>query len=108
MFLYLGKDVTVRARDVVGAFDMEATTVSQATRGFLARCEADGRVTNVSDGLPKLFVLCVFDGEPHVFVTSITMETFRKRAKGRAWPGARGGGGKAAYGGAGALPRGGQ
>ena len=81
MYLHLGKDVTIKAGDLIGIFDLDNTTISPDTRDFLARCEKNDIVTNVSDDLPKSFVVCRYNGETHVFLSAISPTTLKKRAE---------------------------
>ena len=80
MYIHLGNDVAVRQKDIIGIFDFEKATVSKETRDFLKKCEQDNIVTNVSDDLPKSFVLCGLDGGGHVFISAISPATLFKRA----------------------------
>ena len=43
MYLHLGQDVVVRQQDIVGVFDMDNTTISRYTRGYLRQAEKQGR-----------------------------------------------------------------
>ena len=56
MYVLLG-DSVISDRDVVGVFDMDATTVSVRTRDFLKKAQDGGRVVNTSYELPKAFVV---------------------------------------------------
>ena len=58
MYLHLGQAVLVPFHDVIGVFDLDITSQSHLTRGFLERAEREGSVTNVSDELPKSFIVC--------------------------------------------------
>ena len=58
MYLHLGQNVVVSDADVIGIFDLDNTTGSRITRNFLNEAEKAGRVTSVSDDLPKSFVVC--------------------------------------------------
>jgi hypothetical protein len=58
MYLHVGQSVVVPFGDVIGIFDMDNTTASQLTRKTLERAEQKGQVVNVSEDLPKSFVLC--------------------------------------------------
>ena len=62
MYLHLGQETVVRLDEVVGIFDMDKSTISKHSRQFLADAEKGGRVFNVSEELPKSYVVCV-DGE---------------------------------------------
>ena len=58
MFLHIGQDTVVRDREIIGIFDIENTTVTKNTRGFLAAAEKKGQTVAVSNELPKSFVVC--------------------------------------------------
>ena len=70
----------MRKKDIIGIFDIDTATVSRDTRAFLKKCEDDDSVTNVSDDLPKSFVLCRYDDKAHLFVSAIASATLRKRS----------------------------
>lgn len=55
MYLHLGQDKVVSMDEIVGIFDLDTSTVSKATRDYLAKAEKDGCVTNVCTDLPKSF-----------------------------------------------------
>lgn len=81
MYLHLGQDTVVRLDDVVGIFDMDTTTISKNSRQFLADAEKGGRVFNVSEELPKSYVVCVDDeGTETVYISQISSATLRRRA----------------------------
>ena len=79
MYLHLGKDVLVRARDVIGIFDMETTTTGELTRSYLKRAEAQSQVTNVSFELPKSFILTRENGVERVYISQIAPSTLQRR-----------------------------
>lgn len=58
MYLHLGQSVVTPHSDVIGVFDLDVTSQSHITRAFLTRAEREKRVVNVSEELPKSFVLC--------------------------------------------------
>ena len=62
MYLHLGQSIVVPYSDVIGVFDLDITSQSHITRAFLARAEQEKRVVNVSEELPKSFVLCQSGG----------------------------------------------
>lgn len=79
MYLHLGNDISVRAGDVVGIFDLDTSTVSRATRDFLTAAEKGGRVVNVTGELPKSFVVCGRRGGLKVYITQISSAALRGR-----------------------------
>ena len=82
MYLHLGQNVVVPYRDVLGLFDLDNTSASHLTRRFLERAEQEGRVVNVSDDLPKSFVLCRHGEEPPmVYLSQLSTATLLRRAE---------------------------
>ena len=57
MFLHIGSSRNIRTSDVIGIFDMDTATVGVQTKRFLSRAQRDGRIVNVSDELPKSFLV---------------------------------------------------
>lgn len=87
MYLHLGQDVVVRQREIVGVFDMEYTTISRYTRGYLRDAEKEGRVVYASMELPKSFVVCSQSrrrgkARPDtVYISQIAPATLKKRSR---------------------------
>ena len=82
MYLHIGEETVVRTDEVLGIFDIENTTVSPATRDFLAAAEQHGHVVTIGDDLPRSFVVCMADdGTQTVYISQISCATLRKRAK---------------------------
>ncbi|MDD7309738.1 MAG: DUF370 domain-containing protein [Eubacteriales bacterium] len=76
MYLHLGADTVVRTRDIVAVFDMDRATVNATSRKFLAAAEKKKKVVNVSDDLPKSFVVCA-DGR--VLISAVSSQTIARR-----------------------------
>ena len=82
MYLHIGEETVVRTDEVLGIFDIENTTVSPATRDFLAAAEQHGHVVTIGDDLPRSFVVCMAaDGTQTVYISQISCATLRKRAR---------------------------
>ena len=82
MFLHIGQDTVVRDREIIGIFDIENTTVTKNTRGFLAAAEKKGQTVAVSNELPKSCVVCGDKrGEERVYISQISTATLYKRYK---------------------------
>ena len=81
MYLHLGQETVVMQDDIVGIFDLDNTTVSKATRDYLAVAEKNKQVINVSFELPKTFILTnnKSDGNK-VYISQISSSTLLKRA----------------------------
>ena len=80
MYLHLGKGVVVAESDIIGIFDLDNTTSSHITRRFLSISEKAGRITNVSDELPRSFVLSDGEDGQTVFLSQLSSQTLLKRA----------------------------
>ncbi|MBO5059877.1 MAG: DUF370 domain-containing protein [Clostridia bacterium] len=81
MYLHLGNDVVVDLKTVVGIFDMDNTTVSYQTRNFLAAAQKDGIVIDVTEDLPKSFIVTEENGKTSVYISSLASRTLYGRAK---------------------------
>ncbi|MEG1999821.1 MAG: DUF370 domain-containing protein [Evtepia sp.] len=75
MYLHIGGSVMIRTRDLIGIFDMDNSSTSFLTRDFLRRAEENKRIVNISDDLPKSFVLC----ENKVYLSQLSSATLLKR-----------------------------
>lgn len=81
MYLHLGGDVAVKTDDIIGIFDMDNTTVSAKTRSFLKTAQKNGEISDVTDDLPKSFIVTEISGKSRVYISSLAARTLLKRAK---------------------------
>ena len=83
MVLHAGQDTVIYHRDVIGVFDLENTSVSQITRGFLAGATQRGEVVDVTEEMPKSFIVCTppEGGRASVYISQISTSTLLKRSK---------------------------
>ena len=81
MYLHLGNDCAVISSDIIGIFDMDNTTVSSKTRAFLAKAQKNDEIKDVSEDLPKSFIVACEYGKNSVYVSSVATRTLIKRAK---------------------------
>ncbi len=80
MYVHLGGDTVVLQKDIIAIFDLELTTISKITREFLHVAEEEGFVVNVSEDLPKSYILTESDNESRVYISPISAATLLKRA----------------------------
>ena len=80
MYLHLGSDVAVNTEDIIGIFDMDNTTVSAKTRAFLKRAQKKGEISDITEDLPKSFVVTNKDNKIKVYISSLATRTLLKRA----------------------------
>jgi len=81
MYLHLGGDTVVRTEEIIAICDLDNASYAQNTRKFLARAEKEGRVVNVSDDLPKSFVVCREGEEQRIYLSQLNAATLVKRAE---------------------------
>ncbi len=82
MYLHLGQDTVITYDEILGIFDLEATTVSKATRNYLATATKTGRVVTVGYDLPKSFIVCRNKhGSTTVYISPISPSTLLKRSR---------------------------
>ncbi len=81
LYLHLGNDVVVDLKTIIGIFDMDNTTVSVQTRNFLSAAQKNGSVIDVTEDLPKSFIVTEYGGKVKVYISSLASRTLYGRAK---------------------------
>ena len=81
MYLHLGSDTVVNTKNIIAILDLESTYMSKNTKDFLKIVEEEGFVQNVSEELPKTFVLCEIDGQSVIYITNISSKALAGRAQ---------------------------
>lgn len=81
MYLHLGNETVVTEKDIIGIFDIDKTTVSKITKEFLSERSGNYEVINVSEQLPKSFILCREKGKNKLYISQIAPQTLKKRMK---------------------------
>ena len=87
MYLHLGQNTVVAEKSIVGIFDLDNTTSSHITRKYLNNAEKEGILTNISDDIPKSFIVC--DEREHrestlgktVYLSQLSSQTLLRRAE---------------------------
>lgn len=80
MYLHVGKNVVVRKKSIVAICDLDNSSHSHITRAYLTAAEKGGRVVNVSDDLPKSFVVCMDeDNTETVYLSQLASATLNRR-----------------------------
>ena len=81
MFLHLGQNTIVPYSSVIGIFDLEITSQAKITRNFLTGQERARRVTNVSEELPRSFIVCQEEEKSKVYISQLSSQTLQKRVE---------------------------
>ena len=81
MYLSIGSDFAVRQKSIIGIFDLDNSSYSKHTRGFLTRAEQQGEEISIAQDLPKSFVLTEEFGMNRVYLTQFSSAVLEKRFK---------------------------
>jgi len=81
MYLHLGQNVVVAQSDIIGIFDIDNTTSSKITRKFLNDAEKAKRIINVSDDIPRSYVISEINNEIHIHISQLSPQTLLKRTE---------------------------
>ena len=79
MYIHLGNNKIVRVKSIVGIFDMDNSTVSSITRGFLRAQQKKYKVETVSTEIPKSFVLYKEKDEYTICMSPLSASALRGR-----------------------------
>lgn len=80
MYLHLGQETIIRTKEILGIFDIDTTSISRHTRKFLNLAQKSGQVVNVTNELPKSFILTNTNNETKVYISQISASTLKKRS----------------------------
>ena len=80
MYLHLGQDTIVSKDDIIGIYDLDNCSGSQITRTFLREAEQKGNVVNVSEDLPKSFVVTHVGDKTTVYLSQLSTATLKGRS----------------------------
>ena len=78
-YLQLEKGESIDKTTVIGIFDIETASMSQATKELFRRKEEEHGVVSVSNDLPKSFVLTENEFNDSVYITGLSTESIKKR-----------------------------
>jgi regulator of extracellular matrix RemA (YlzA/DUF370 family) len=82
MFLHVGGDYIISAKDIIAIMDIERTTVSNDTRNFLKIAEEEGfTITLAIDEMPKSFIVAQDKHKSKIILSPISTNTLLKRYK---------------------------
>ena len=83
MYLHIGNGMVVNDRDIVGIFDIDYCSVDRRTRDFLSRAQKEGMIVDVSQEIPKSFIVVRSDDGEKVYITNISPATLTRRSEDR-------------------------
>lgn len=78
-YLQLEKGESIDKNEIIGIFDIESASISQATKELFKRKEEEHGVVSVSNDLPKSFILCDGEYTDTVYISGISVDSIKKR-----------------------------
>ena len=82
MYVHIGSNRMLRAKDIVGIFDLDGEITTKDTQNFLRRIDSEGKAELAGDDLPRSFVLVSGDGkEESVIYSRLTTQALAKRTE---------------------------
>lgn len=80
-YLQLEKGESIDKNEIIGIFDLDSASISSSTDGLFRRKEEEHGVVNLSNDLPKSFILCEGIYSDTVYISGISTESIKKRIK---------------------------
>lgn len=82
MYIHLGQETVIKQNDIIGIFDLDTSTVSRHTRKYLNTAQKKSEVINITNELPKSFIVCAEKGskKKKVYISQISSVTLFKRS----------------------------
>ncbi len=81
MYLHLGCDTVVSTDDIIAMMDLESSSISKYSKEFLKTATEEGFVKNVSEEIPKSFIICEKDGQSVIYITNISTKALSGRTR---------------------------
>lgn len=78
-YLQLEKGESIDKSTIIGIFDIETASVSDATKEMFRRKEDEHGVVSLSNDLPKSFLVCEGEFSDTVYISGISTDSIRKR-----------------------------
>lgn len=75
MIIHLGNGYFIDEKKILGIFDLENTTSGQITREFLKKESSTGNIIDISDDIPKSFVVT----ENGTYLCQLSVKTLKLR-----------------------------
>lgn len=79
MYVNIGGDMAVRDKSIIGIFDLDGCSMSKKTMEYLQDAEHNGALLNVTEDIPKTFLVTEEYGLEKVYFTQLSAATIEKR-----------------------------
>ena len=82
MYLHIGNGITVKKKDVIGIFDLDSSTISHITKGYINKNQKQGNISYKDMDLPRTFVLVEEEKEKYkIKLSRISSQGLKIRAE---------------------------
>ena len=81
MYISIGGDMAVRDGSIIGIFDLDGCSMSKKTMEYLQNAEKNGVLLNVTEDIPKTFLVTEEYGMEKVYCTQLSAATLEKRTE---------------------------
>ena len=81
MYISIGGDMAVRDGSIIGIFDLDGCSMSKKTMEYLQNAEKNGLLLNVTEDIPKTFLVTEEYGMEKVYFTQLSAATLEKRTE---------------------------
>lgn len=81
MYISIGGDMAVRDQSIIGIFDLDGCSMSKKTMEYLQNAEKNGVLLNVTEDIPKTFLVTEEYGMEKVYFTQLSAATLEKRTE---------------------------
>ena len=81
MYISIGGDMAVRDGSIIGIFDLDGCSLSKKTMEYLQNAEKNGVLLNVTEDIPKTFLVTEEYGMEKVYFTQLSAATLEKRTE---------------------------
>ena len=81
MYISIGGDMAGRDGSISGIFDLDGCSMSKKTMEYLQNAEKNGVLLNVTEDIPKTFLVTEEYGMEKVYFTQLSAATLEKRTE---------------------------
>lgn len=81
MYIHLGNGTVVNSSNIISIMDLDTSSVAKNTREFLKTAEEEGFIKNVSEEIPRTFIVCEENGQSVIYLTNISSKALAGRIK---------------------------
>ena len=81
MYIHIGNDFVLHKNDILGIFDFDLLYMSETTKKYLKKLEADNRLISITDDVPKSVVIAFSGTDEVAYLSGLNSKTILNRKK---------------------------